>query len=405
VFKDVDNLTPQPGQGATFAITVMNNGPDNATGVKLTDLLPTGLTYLSDDSGGSYNPTTGVWTVGGLDVGSKATLQLHFIAENAVQIVNTVTITASDQSDPDVTNNHSSVVLNQVNPKIADLAVQKIVNKSVVISGSNAVFSIVVRNNGPDEATNVSITDVMTTGLSYVSASAKPSQGYYNSATGIWTVGTIPVGAYALLDVSARVTADATNTASVTGVTEFDPDPTNNSASAAITVKSASLSIVKMTNGTNNDYPTGPKLVIGKPVTWSYVVTNTGDVPLTGVAVTDDKEGDVCTIGTMAPTATQTCTKTGTVQAGQYANVGTVTGTDPANQTITATNPDHYLGVVVCDVNGDGKITISDINLIFSAIDLKVGAGDPRDLDGNGIVSINDCRNCMLRCTKARCAP
>ena len=44
------------GNTVTYTLTVINNGPDNATGVQITDKLPSGLTYGSDTGGGSYNP-------------------------------------------------------------------------------------------------------------------------------------------------------------------------------------------------------------------------------------------------------------------------------------------------------------------------------------------------------------
>ena len=175
-------------------------------------------------------------------------------------------------------------------------------------------------------------------------------------------------------------------------------------ARRVFTIPKAAISIITRTNATNNDVPTGPKLVIGKPVTWSYLVTNIGNATLTGVSVSDSRVGPICSIGTLAPSASQTCTKTGTVQAGQYVNVGTASGNDPSSQPVTATNPDHYYGVVVCDVNGDSKINSLDINLIFGARDLKVSVGDPRDLDGDRLITVNDARGCVLRCTKPNCA-
>ena len=50
----------------TFTVTLTNNGPDRVDGrVEVTDLLPAGLTFVSDSpSQGSYTPGNGVWTVG-----------------------------------------------------------------------------------------------------------------------------------------------------------------------------------------------------------------------------------------------------------------------------------------------------------------------------------------------------
>jgi hypothetical protein len=59
-----------------------------------------------------------------------------------------------------------------------------------------------------------------------------------------------------------------------------------------------------------------------------------------------------------------------------------------------------------CDVNGDGKIDVNDINDIFAARGmLATGSDDPRDPDGDGVITVNDARVCVLRCTNSLCAP
>ncbi len=58
----------------------------------------------------------------------------------------------------------------------------------------------------------------------------------------------------------------------------------------------------------------------------------------------------------------------------------------------------------VCDVNNDGSINRNDINLIFAARGQSVQTGDLRDLDGDGLITVNDARGCALRCTKPNCA-
>ena len=48
------------------------------------------------------------------------------------------------------------------------------------------------------------------------------------------------------------------------------------------------INLVKLTNGTDNDTPPGVLVPVGSTVTFTYVVTNTGNVPLSGVTVRDD---------------------------------------------------------------------------------------------------------------------
>ena len=57
-------------------------------------------------------------------------------------------------------------------------------------------------------------------------------------------------------------------------------------------------------------------------VTWTYVVTNDGDVDLENITVTDNVLGDVCVIASLAAGAFTTCELTGTAAADQYTNTG-----------------------------------------------------------------------------------
>ncbi|MEK7184680.1 MAG: Calx-beta domain-containing protein, partial [Patescibacteria group bacterium] len=59
IVKSVNNSTPNIGSNIVFTLTVTNSGPSNATGVKATDALPTGYTYVSDNGAGAYNSGTG----------------------------------------------------------------------------------------------------------------------------------------------------------------------------------------------------------------------------------------------------------------------------------------------------------------------------------------------------------
>jgi uncharacterized repeat protein (TIGR01451 family) len=138
--------------------------------------------------------------------------------------------------------------------------------------------------------------------------------------------------------------------------------------SSHVTLKAApnpQIQIVKLTNGTNNDnpptpgVPDGPIVPVGSTVTWTYNVTNPGSEPIANVAVTDNiagvnptpvlsggfNVGDTNHNGLLDPGEQWIFTATGTAVAGQYSNIGTVTGTSTISNTpVTANNPDHYFG-------------------------------------------------------------
>ena len=59
------------------------------------------------------------------------------------------------------------------------------------------------------------------------------------------------------------------------------------------------INIVTMTNGQDADTPPGPSVPVGSTVTWTYVVTNTGNVALTNVQITDDRGGTIATPTTL----------------------------------------------------------------------------------------------------------
>jgi hypothetical protein len=58
-----------------------------------------------------------------------------------------------------------------------------------------------------------------------------------------------------------------------------------------------------------------------------------------------------------------------------------------------------------CDVDSNRAIDRSDIQAIFAARNQTAVPGDARDYDGDGIITVNDARACVLLCTNPRCAP
>jgi len=104
--KTVNDTTPDVGDDVVFTITVSNAGPAVATGVVVTDQLPSGFTYVSDNSGSAYNPVTGVWSVGSLAVGTKA-LTITATVEPTGTYINLAEVTATNDATPN--NNNAGV--------------------------------------------------------------------------------------------------------------------------------------------------------------------------------------------------------------------------------------------------------------------------------------------------------
>jgi LPXTG-site transpeptidase (sortase) family protein len=102
--KTANTLTPAVQTNITFTLTVLNIGPDPATGVEVTDNLPSGFTFVSAvPSQGTYNNITGVWVIGDLAVNATATLTMVVNVNLTGSYVNSAQISASDQIDPDST--------------------------------------------------------------------------------------------------------------------------------------------------------------------------------------------------------------------------------------------------------------------------------------------------------------
>jgi len=119
--KTVDNSNPNPTDTITYTITATNNGAGAATGVVITDSLPSGVTYVSDDSEGSYDQGTGVWTVGTIPPVIPAVLTITATVDSGTEgniITNSAQLTAVHQTDTDPTNDSDSalLVVSPVNP-------------------------------------------------------------------------------------------------------------------------------------------------------------------------------------------------------------------------------------------------------------------------------------------------
>ncbi len=106
---DVDNDSPEADDMVTYTITVINDGPDDATGVVVTDELPEVVTFgSSTPSQGTYDGDSGAWDIGDLAAGESATLEIAVTVEDPDAVdANAASVTANE-TDPDESNNTAS---------------------------------------------------------------------------------------------------------------------------------------------------------------------------------------------------------------------------------------------------------------------------------------------------------
>jgi hypothetical protein len=140
------------------------------------------------------------------------------------------------------------------------------------------------------------------------------------------------------------------------------------------------IELVKFVNGDDANEAPGITVDGGSEVTWTYEITNTGEVDLVDLTLVDDIEGDVaCPQNTLAVGETVTCTLKGVAIEGPYTNVGTVTGTnvdDPAD-TVTDDDPANYTGLV------DEEPTTTTTTTTVPTTPTTQPATPPADVDQN----------------------
>lgn len=257
--------------------------------------------------------------------------------------------------------------------------------------GATATFTYVVTNTGTTALASVTVTDDNgTPGDTSDDFTPTFQSGDTNSdsrldPTETWTyqaTQTVTAGQYTNTGSITANPVDFSGT-DISGFTDVtDTDPSNHFGFTA------GIQLVKSTNGQDADTTPGPSIAVGGTATFTYVVTNTGTVPLATVTVTDDngtsgdpsddfaptlQSGDTNSNGLLDTTETWTYQATRTVTAGQYTNVGSVTanpvdsqGSDIAGTAdVTDTNPSNHFGFIAG----------IDLQKLTNGIDTGTGTG------------------------------
>lgn len=256
-----------------WKIEVTNKGPNDSTGVIVSEFLPDGLIYFMDTSGNKYDPKTGILNISTLDVGEELTFNIVTIVNKTGVITNDVNITANE-FDVDLTNNYDDATIN-VKPA-ADVEVLKSVNKTNPNYHDIVNWTITVKNNGPDTAHNITVTDIVPKNLKILDYT-----GDYNLKTGTWSIDELENGQSIIFNIITLVDSTGLIENNVKAYAEeYDYDLSNNNDNERIIVDPASdLSIIKSVNATEVNYL--------DTVKWTLTITNNGPDDATGVKITD----------------------------------------------------------------------------------------------------------------------
>ena len=375
----------------TYNIVVTNNGPSTAANVVARDTLPAGV-VVTNAGGGTL--ASGVITFPAISSLANGASQSYSIQVSAPAEPTTLTNTArstSDTADPTPANNNGSTPAQQVQTSVtalADLSLSKSASPSSPSVGQSVTYSLVVSNAGPSAATNVSVRDVLPSGVAFASASAACANA---AGTVTCTTSSVAAGASTTFTIVATVTAAGaqTNSAQISASDQPDPDSTPNNGTgngeddqASVTTPQsvADLSLTKSAAPTS--------AIIGNNITFTLTANNAGPNTATGVTVGDTLPAGLSFVssasGCTASGATVTCSVpnmlSGTSQSVTFVAQVTAAGviTNKAEiLTSDQADPDSTPNTGTGDGQDDiGSVTITGQNVAVSGAVYRDDNGD-----------------------------
>ncbi len=215
-----------PGSNLVYTITVANNGPSASTGYTLTDTLPSNATFVSGSSSSGCTVVTATVTCAGgaLGVGQSATFIIAVTPTAQGTLTNTTGVIGNEADS--VPGNNTVTLQNFA--IASDIAVTAAGAPSPV--GGFPAYAATVTNNGPSDATNVVLTDLLDN-YGFVSASSTQGSCAFSAPVVTCNLGGLANGTSA--GVTVVVTAPNTGWAANTfhaSAAQPDPNPVNNGA-------------------------------------------------------------------------------------------------------------------------------------------------------------------------------
>lgn len=284
-------VTPPSGpltSGNTqFTALITNAGPATATGVVIANTFSSTLSLSGaincTPSGGATGPTLqgdGTLLVASLPVSGSLScvIPLTVATSTTGTVFDTMTVSASGDTRPG-NNSSTGTVSATLN---ADLAVSGTAADSSVVGGENTSFTMVVTNNGPAPAADVSLTNVLSSDLTLNGSIACTAAGGAStpvSTSGTITVAAMPVASTVTCTVPVTVMAGANGTvvSTFTAASTSDSQTRNNTVSVSTVARSSSLSLSQSV---------ATQIIAGTTGSFSAVLTNAGPSAASNVQIT-----------------------------------------------------------------------------------------------------------------------
>lgn len=419
LFKLVDDSTVEIGDTVSYDVWVRHDGsittnPDGsvtyngpaspARDLVVTDIVPAGITLVPgsstiDHADPSAMPTfdegTGVLSIGDLLPGQWVRLEYDATVDTLGDHTNTVEVTANGVIDTDSTpGNCGAAVEDDCDSVTVTAGAPSIrLEKSVETSPGSGVFIPADGNDGDadgddadapfavglagsGEAVTYRFRVTNTGGVALTDVTISDPQIEFFCPG--FDIGTLSVGAFVEVDCTWPLgwpSGTTTNTASVEGTSASGT--VSDSDAADVRIPTPGIDVEKTTNGVDADAPGDAVLLDdGDAVSWTYVVTNTGDDDLGSVSLVDTIEGPIsCPATTLTVGASMSCTISGTASTGLYANTAEVSATGLVSGLPTAdTDPSHYLVPLPVPAIDVEKATNGvDADTVTSAVEIVEG--------------------------------
>jgi uncharacterized repeat protein (TIGR01451 family) len=311
-----DSVDPsQAGKQLTYTIQVRNNSSAMATGVLVTDTMPTGASFVSASSTrGSCTRSGSTVTCRTPSLAANASATITLNVKPAVSGVISNTATA-EANEPESNPADNSSTENTTITASTDLKVTVTDGKTAIAAGQKDTYTIKVTNLGPSSVAGATVTDNFPgtfTGVTFTATQSGGASGFTASGTGnINDTVTMASGSSITYKATGKVSSSATgtlsNTATVTAPSGVpDPNTANNTATDSDSITfSADLKV------TVNDGKTAT--VAGAKNTYTIVVTNLGPSNVSGAIINDSFPN---TFTGVTYTATQTGGAAGFTAAG-----------------------------------------------------------------------------------------